>query len=61
MPKPKMKLRKKQVVGQKMVKQGFEVCLKKKKKNLIPIWKLFPGKERKKDQNPERKLMLKNY
>lgn len=56
-----MKLRKKQVVGQKMVKQGFEVCLKKKKKNLIPIWKLFPGKERKKDQNPERKLMLKNY
>lgn len=61
MPKPKMKLRKKQVVGQKMVKQGFEVCFKKKKKNLIPIWKLFPGKERKKDQNPERKLMLKNY
>lgn len=54
-----MKLRKKQVVGQKMVKQGFEACLKKK--NLIPIWKLFPGKERKKDQNPERKLMLKNY
>ena len=30
MPKPKMKLRKKQVVGQKMVKQGFEACLKKK-------------------------------
>lgn len=27
----KLEKKKKQVVGQKMVKQGFEVCLKKKK------------------------------
>lgn len=55
MPKPKMKLRKKQVVGQKMVKQGFEVCLKKKKKKFNSHLEAISRKRKEERPKPRKK------
>lgn len=46
----------KEIMGQTTVKHKD---LRFVKKNNNPIWKLFPGKERRKEQNPERKLLLR--
>lgn len=47
-PKPKTKLRK-QIIGQEIRKhKDLRFVKRKKKKN--PIWKLFPGKEERKEQ-----------